>query len=66
METILNINPIHIGSSFDDFLKDEGILEEVNIIVDKRILDLKTKLGDTYNSETTKHEPEISDRVDAI
>lgn len=66
MGVILKNNPIHIGSNFDDFLKDEGILEEVNTIVDKRILDWKTKLVDTCHSEITKHEPEISDGVDTI
>jgi predicted XRE-type DNA-binding protein len=30
-------NP-HVGSSFDDFLVDEGILEEVEAIAIKRIL----------------------------
>ncbi len=66
MEAILNINPIHIGSSFDDFLKDEGILEEVNTIVEKRILDWQTKLGYACSSEITKHDPETSDGVDTI
>ena len=28
----------HIGSSFDDFLQDEGILEEVNAVAVKRVL----------------------------
>lgn len=27
----------HIGSSFDDFLKEEGILEEIEEVVAKRI-----------------------------
>lgn len=27
----------HIGSNFDDFLKDEGILEEIEEVVAKRI-----------------------------
>jgi len=28
----------HIGSNFDDFLKEEGILEEIEKAVAKRIL----------------------------
>ena len=28
----------HIGSSFDDFLQEEGILEEVNAVAVKRVL----------------------------
>lgn len=28
----------HIGSSFDDFLQEEGLLEEVNAIAAKRII----------------------------
>lgn len=28
----------HIGSSFDDFLQDEGIFEEVNAVAVKRVL----------------------------
>jgi antitoxin HicB len=28
----------HIGSNFDDFLEEEGILEEVEEVVAKRIL----------------------------
>ncbi len=28
----------HIGSSFNDFLQDEGILEEVNAVAVKRVL----------------------------
>lgn len=31
----------HIGSSFDDFLKEEGMLEEIEKAVAKRILELK-------------------------
>lgn len=29
---------VHIGSSFDDFLQEEGLLEEVNAIAAKRII----------------------------
>ncbi len=28
----------HIGSSFDDFLQEEGIFEEVNAVAVKRVL----------------------------
>ena len=28
----------HIGSSFDDFLQEDGILEEVNAVAVKRVL----------------------------
>ena len=28
----------HIGSNFDDFLQEEGILEEVNAVAVKRVL----------------------------
>lgn len=28
----------HIGSSFDDFLADEGLLEEVNAVAAKRVI----------------------------
>ncbi|MEH6633629.1 MAG: XRE family transcriptional regulator [Halopseudomonas aestusnigri] len=31
---------IHLGSSFDDFLSDEGILEEVTEAAAKRVLSL--------------------------
>ncbi len=31
-------NNKHIGSSFDDFLKDEGILEEVNVAAIKSVI----------------------------
>ena len=33
-----NFNPQHVGSSFDDFLQEEGILEEVTAIAVKRVL----------------------------
>ncbi len=29
---------LHIGSSLDDFLEEEGILEEINLIAIKRVL----------------------------
>jgi antitoxin HicB len=29
---------LHIGSSLDDFLEEEGILEEINVIAIKRVL----------------------------
>jgi antitoxin HicB len=32
------INKNHIGSSFDEFLAEEGILEEVNIVALKRTI----------------------------
>ncbi|MEM9451509.1 MAG: Fis family transcriptional regulator [Cyanobacteria bacterium P01_E01_bin.6] len=32
------INPTHLGSSFDDFLEEEGILTEVSAIALKRVL----------------------------
>ncbi|MEM7772632.1 MAG: Fis family transcriptional regulator [Cyanobacteria bacterium P01_A01_bin.37] len=32
------INPTHLGSSFDDFLEEEGILPEVSAIALKRVL----------------------------
>jgi DNA-binding Xre family transcriptional regulator len=28
----------HIGSNFDDFLSEEGILEEVNLVAIKRVI----------------------------
>ncbi len=28
----------HVGSSFDDFLREEGLLEEVNAIAAKRVI----------------------------
>jgi len=33
----MNKNP-HIGSSFDDFLKEEGIFDEVNAVAIKRVI----------------------------
>lgn len=30
-------NP-YVGSSFDDFLKEEGLLEEINLIAVKRVI----------------------------
>ncbi|GAA6620853.1 helix-turn-helix domain-containing protein [Scytonema sp. NUACC26] len=33
----MNNNP-YIGSSFDDFLKEEGLLEEINLIAVKRVI----------------------------
>ena len=33
-----NFNPQHVGSRFDDFLQEEGILEEVTAIAVKRVL----------------------------
>lgn len=33
----MNTNP-HVGSSFDDFLEEEGILSEANTIAVKRVL----------------------------
>ena len=33
-----DFNPQHLGSSFDDFLQEEGILEEVTAIAVKRVL----------------------------
>ena len=39
------MNNKHIGSSFDDFLYEENIYEEVNMNAIKRVIDyLKTKL----------------------
>ena len=35
--------PSYIGSSFDTFLEEQGILEEVNVEVAKRIKKLKAK-----------------------
>jgi antitoxin HicB len=32
------MNENHIGSSFDDFLSEEGLLEEVEIMAVKRVL----------------------------
>lgn len=31
------MNP-HIGSNFDDFLKEEGILEETTVVASNRVL----------------------------
>jgi DNA-binding Xre family transcriptional regulator len=31
-------NNLHIGSSLDDFLEEEGILEEINLIAIKRVI----------------------------
>lgn len=31
-------NNLHIGSSLDDFLEDEGILEQINLIAIKRVI----------------------------
>lgn len=32
------MNEKHIGSNFDDFLSEEGILEEVNLVAIKRVI----------------------------
>ncbi|HTD06006.1 XRE family transcriptional regulator [Undibacterium sp.] len=32
------MNKNHIGSSFDDFLEEEGILDEVNAVAVKRVI----------------------------
>jgi len=35
------INPKHVGSTLEEFLREEGILEEVNHNVHKRIIALQ-------------------------
>ena len=35
-------NP-HVGSSFDDFLEEEGILEETNLLAIKRVISWQIK-----------------------
>jgi antitoxin HicB len=37
------IDPRHVGSSLDDFLKEEGLLEEVNYNVQKRIIAMEVE-----------------------
>jgi len=32
------MNEKHIGSNFDDFLSEEGILEEINLVAIKRVI----------------------------
>ena len=32
------MNPKHVGSDFDDFLREEGLLEEAEAIAAKRVL----------------------------
>lgn len=38
------MNPKHLGSSFDDFLREEGLLEEVEAVATKRVLEFETWL----------------------
>lgn len=33
-----NFNSRHVGSSFDDFLQEEGLLEEATAVAIKRVL----------------------------
>lgn len=35
------MDPRHLGSSFDDFLREDGLLEEVEAVAAKRVLDFK-------------------------
>ncbi len=37
------MNENHIGSNFDDFLSDEGLLEEAEAVAVKRVLALQIK-----------------------
>ena len=32
------MNPKHVGSDFDDFLREEGLLEEAEAVASKRVL----------------------------
>lgn len=32
------MNERHLGGDFDDFLREEGLLEEVEAVADKRVL----------------------------
>jgi antitoxin HicB len=34
----MNLNKKHIGSNFDDFLAEEGILEQVDAVAIKRVI----------------------------
>ena len=52
-------NP-HLGSSFDDFLKEEGILEEVEVTAVKRVLAME--LAD-YMSEQNITKVEMARRM---
>lgn len=35
------MDPKHLGSSFDDFLREEGLLEEAEAVTVKRVLDFE-------------------------
>src|SRR5207244_75177 len=35
------LNPAHLGSSLDDFLKDEGLFESVHVLAIKKVLAYK-------------------------
>lgn len=39
------MNPKHLGSSFDDCLREEGLLEKVEAVAAKRVLDFETWLN---------------------
>ena len=47
-------NP-HIGTSFDDFLKEEGIIEEVKAVAIKRTIALQIEY-EMQNQQITKSE----------
>jgi hypothetical protein len=38
------MDPQHMGSNFDDFLREVGLLEEVEAVAAKRVLDFETWL----------------------
>lgn len=38
------MDPKHLGSSFDDFLREEGLLDEAEAVAAKRVLEFETWL----------------------
>lgn len=54
MKTMAKKKNPHIGQLFDDFLREEGIYEEVQVTATKRVLDLKKQPRNNAH-ETGRH-----------
>jgi len=57
------INRKHVGSSFDDFLQEEGILEECKAVANNRVEEHKKTLA---QSRVTKTAPKPKGHVNAL
>lgn len=54
------MNKKHVGSSFDDFLKKEGILEQIESAAIKRVVACQLADGMQWNTIVAKNEETLS------